>query len=211
MLDVVIGCLLTFILSAISSYFINVYMNGKSKKREVAYEQLVKYSNSLTRLLIKWQEFTELLKRDCDNDGMQNALKLIAVKKKIEEIEKSYSEYRELIHQTGEVIDELFHDRETFINSTYSMNKTPNDEFNEADFLQRTMTNFLMHKVEDNYKDINRGYARSTMNNIYGTYVQIHQYRIRVKMSVAQNYIDNKLRNLLNSMSSVKMKQINSL
>lgn len=186
-------------------------MSGKSKKREVAYGQLVKYSNSLTRLLIKWQEFTELLKRDCDNDGIQNALKLIAVKKKIEEIEKGYSEYRELIHQTGEVIDELFHDRETFINSTYSMNKTQNDEFNEAAFLQRTMTDFLMHKVEDNYKNVDGEYVRSTMNKIYGTYVQIHQYRIRVKMSVAQNYIDNKLRILLNSMSSVRMKQSNSI
>jgi hypothetical protein len=181
-------------------------MNGKSKKRELAYKQLVTYSHSLARLKIKWREFTELIKNNHENSNMEASLKLISVRKQLEEIRESYSDYRDLVHETSEIIDNLFHDQEAFIKSVYRMDKTENDQFNEASFIQHSLDDLSMHNVIDDYRNIDSKYACQEINKLYGTYVEIYQYRIQTKINNSQNYIDDRLRQLLDSISSTKIK-----
>ena len=47
--------------------------------------------------------------------------------------------------------------------------------------------------------------ALAIMNKMYGTYIQIYKYRIQVKMEKAQDYIDQKLQLVSNSISKHKL------
>ena len=102
------------------------------------------------------------------------------------------------------IIANNFNDDNMFTMSVYSMNADKDDEYSEANFLEFFKKDYqLRTNGENNFLD--EDVALAIMNRVYGTYIQIYKYRIQVKMEKAQDYIDQKLQLVSNSISKHKL------
>lgn len=204
MLKVIVSCVLTGIISIATSYFINVYLGKIREKNKLVYDQLKDYSEKLSLLDEKWTEFDEIM-RNWNNERDMSVAPIFWKKClfKMDDIEKCFADYRASIHRTENVISNNFSDEDVFLDSVYSMSVTKSDDFNEANFFNQSKNHFEGHvKGKDDFPD--KEIAYETMNKIYGTYVEIYKYRVKVKLSRANSYIDQKLQIVSNSISTHK-------
>ena len=84
--------------------------------------------------------------------------------------------------------------------SVYSMNADKDDEYSETNFLEFFKKDYQLRTNGEN-SFLDEDVALAIMNKMYGTYIQIYKYRIQVKMEKAQDYIDQKLQLVSNSIS----------
>ena len=88
--------------------------------------------------------------------------------------------------------------------SVYSMNADKDDEYSETNFLEFFKKDYQLRTNGEN-SFLDEDVALAIMNKMYGTYIQIYKYRIQVKMEKAQDYIDQKLQLVSNSISKHKL------
>lgn len=208
MSSMVISCILTGIISVAISYFINIHLGNRREKNKIIYNQLKNYADNLASLIEQWSEFNELM--DNWNLEIKDNNKKIApifLKNsmfKIINIENEFTSYRESVHDTKEIIANNFNDDNVFTMSVYSMNADKGDEYSEANFLEFFKKDYQLRTNGENSL-LDEDVALAIMNRMYGTYIQIYKYRIQVKMEKAQDYIDQKLQLVSNSISKHKL------
>lgn len=183
-------------------------MEIEEKKNKIIYNQLKDYADNLAALVEQWSEFNELM----DNwhlEIQENNKKIAPIflknsMSKIINIENKFTIYRESVHDTKEIIANNFNDDNMFTMSVYSMNADKDDEYSEANFLEFLKKDYQLRTNGEN-SFLDEDVALAIMNGMYGNYIQIYKYRIQVKMEKAQDYIDQKLQLVSNSISKHKL------
>lgn len=201
---VIFSCILTGIISVIISYFINVYLGNIQEKNRLVYDQLKDYSSKLSLLNEKWSEFDEVMEH-WNKEHDESVAPIIWKKSlsKMNEIQNCFADYRASIHGTKNIISNNFGDGDAFVKSVYSMSKGEDDNFTEADFFNTAEQSFQLYTKGNNLPDEKA--ASHELNNMYGRYKEIHEYRVKVELSNAQSYIDQKLQVVSDSISKHRL------